>query len=299
VPHSDVLVLNRHSVTEELEASTPVDPSSPLHEPLQSAAPRVCLAVRPASTYDSRGDPPPLLSCELCGSTTAESTCVPLLVSGEVIGSVLVSHDAPLAPAERRRVNESVAQAAPTLANLRTIALAEARASTDALTGLPNRRAIGDTVKRLVAQATRTAAPLAALVLDVDHFKQVNDLFGHDRGDEALAAVGEVIAAAVRAGDFAGRSGGEEFVVLLPDTDAEGGHVAAEKLRAAIATVTVPGVDRNITASIGVAAVPDHAADSETLLRAADRALYAAKANGRNRVERAVPPDGHVRRLAA
>jgi diguanylate cyclase (GGDEF)-like protein len=217
--------------------------------------------------------------------TASESTCLPLLVSGEVIGSVLVDHTDPLSDRDGRLVHESVAVAAPILANLRNLALAEARAATDALTGLPNRRAIQDTLKRMLAQSGRTVSPLAALLIDLDHFKQINDTYGHEQGDAVLAAVGDVLASHVRASDFAGRNGGEEFIALLPDTNAAGALVLAEKLRGAIANIQLPGVNRAITASFGVATYPDLAGDSEALLRLADRALYAAKGSGRNRVE--------------
>ena len=132
---------------------------------------------------------------------------------------MLVNKERPLVELERRRLRESVGQAAPVLANLRNLAIAELRAATDALTGLPNQRAVQDTLKRMVAQATRTMSPLAALLLDLDHFKQVNDLHGHDRGDEVLAAVGVALRNVVRDSDFVGRYGGEEFLVLLPATD--------------------------------------------------------------------------------
>jgi diguanylate cyclase (GGDEF)-like protein len=130
------------------------------------------------------------------------------------------------------------------LGNLRTLAIAENHASTDALTGLPNRRALQDTLKRMVAHAGRTLEPLAALAVDLDHFKQVNDRHGHDKGDEVLAAVGALLDESLRASDFASRAGGEEFCVLLPSTDLAGALEIAEKLRAAIARVEVPGVDR-------------------------------------------------------
>jgi diguanylate cyclase (GGDEF)-like protein len=213
------------------------------------------------------------------------STCTPLLVSGEVIGSVLVSHPDVLEPVHERRIRESVAQAAPVLGNLRNLAIAELRAATDALTGLPNRRAVEDNLKRMVAQASRSVSPLAALMLDLDLFTQVNDTCGHAKGDEVLAAVGAALQATVRASDFTGRYGGEEFIVLMPNTDQAGAIEAAEKVRTAVAGIEVNGVGRRITVSIGVAIIPDHAADAGGLERAADRALYVAKSNGRDRVE--------------
>jgi diguanylate cyclase (GGDEF)-like protein len=212
------------------------------------------------------------------------STCVPSLVSGEVIGAVLLRHPSPLTDQDWRRVQESMAQASPVLANLRNLALSERRALTDRLTGLPNRRSIDDTLRRMAAQASRTATPLAAVLFDLDHFKQINDLFGHEKGDEVLAAVGSVIATTMRESDFAGRHGGEEFIILLPDTDRDGAGTVAEKLRLSIAAIDVPGVSRPITASLGVAALPEDAAEPAFLLRAADRALYVAKTRDRNRI---------------
>jgi diguanylate cyclase (GGDEF)-like protein len=188
-------------------------------------------------------------------------------------------------------VQESVGLAAPILANQRNLALAERRAASDVLTGLPNRRAADEALKRMVAQAGRTISPLSAVLLDLDRFKQVNDLHGHDRGDQALAAVGQILSAGMRASDFAARYGGEEFLLLLPDTDRQGAREVAEKLRLAIEHADLRDVG-GLTASFGVAALPDDAADGENLLRKADRALYAAKARGRNRVELADPVPG-------
>src|ERR1700753_2010782 len=128
--------------------------------------------------------------------------------------------------------------------------------STDSLTGLPNRRAIADTIRRMVAQTTRTMRPLAALMCDLDHFKQINDQYGHGRGDDVLAAVGAAITSSIRVSDFAGRFGGEEFLVLLPDTDSNGAIALAEKIRAAVASIRVPTVERVITLSVGIAVLP-------------------------------------------
>ena len=124
-------------------------------------------------------------------------------------------------------------------------------------------------------------------MLDLDHFKQINDSYGHAIGDDALAALSTTIQATLRTSDFVGRFGGEEFVILLPDTGRHEAEIVAEKIRAAVAIMTVPGVTRPITASIGLAVLPDDATDSATLLRNADRALYTANSNGRNRVEAA------------
>ncbi len=296
---SEVLVLNRNNSHDRLEAVTPIADGSPLADKLQAAEPDSCLAVRLAKTHERSVDQEALLTCELCGVTDGNSTCVPSLVGGEVIGSVLVQHTSPLDAWGKRRVEESMTQASPVLANLRNLALSENRALTDGLTGLPNRRAADDTLKRMAAHAERTSSPLGTVLFDLDHFKQINDLCGHEKGDEVLAAVGVAVTSSLRASDFAGRFGGEEFILLLPDTDRDGAVIVAEKFRQAIAAVEVTGVSRPITVSLGVAALPDDAAEPTLLLRAADRALYQAKSLGRNRVETVAPHESGPSALTA
>jgi diguanylate cyclase (GGDEF)-like protein len=209
----------------------------------------------------------------------------PLLASGEAIGSVQVVRDAALATEEREIVADTVNQAAPVIANLRNLAVAELRAATDSLTGLANRRSLNETVKRMVAQAARGGGSLSAIALDLDHFKEINDLHGHDCGDAVLAAAATALTTTLRVSDFVARSGGEEFIVLLPDTGLDGAMTVAENLRAALQAMAVPGLERPVTGSFGVAVHPEDARDGESLMRSADRALYLAKRNGRNRVE--------------
>jgi diguanylate cyclase (GGDEF)-like protein len=283
-PGSAVVVLNRNNSDDRLEPVTPVAPGSALADGLDGASPRSCLAVRFARRHQQGGEIDPLLPCDVCGKTAGMISCDPLLVGGEVIGSVLVNHETTLEAHEDRRLRDSVSQAAPVLANLRNLAIAELRASTDALTGLPNTRAVRDTLKRMVAQANRAQKPLAAVLLDLDHFKKINDTYGHGRGDDVLAATAEAMRSALRESDFVGRYGGEEFLILLPDTDTEGAVRVAESVRAVVSTVAVPTVNQTVTASLGVAALGDDGIDGETLTRSADRALYAAKSLGRNRV---------------
>jgi diguanylate cyclase (GGDEF)-like protein len=211
--------------------------------------------------------------------------CEPLLVGGEVIGSVIVTGEGRLDGAARRRIDESVSQAAPVLANLRNLAIAETRAATDVLTGLPNKRALDDTFKRMLAQAGRTQSRLAVVLFDIDHFKRINDTQGHDTGNEALAAVGALLREELRASDVAGRMGGDEFVMLLPDTDGTGALQLAEKVRQAMHRVRLRGLDTPMTGSFGVATFPDDSVEVDALMRIADRALYTAKQNGRDRVE--------------
>jgi diguanylate cyclase (GGDEF)-like protein len=280
-----VTVLNRNNSADRLEAVTPVEAGSPTGQGLEGASPDSCLGVRLARTYHRVPGDDGLLRCEVCGLNAEQTTCVPTLVGGEVIGAVLVEHSRSLGRERITVIEHSVTEAAPVVANLRNLAVAELRAATDGLTGLANQRTVHETVKRAAAQAGRTASPLALVLFDLDRFKAINDTFGHGKGDDVLAAVGAVAASTVRASDFVGRFGGEEFAVLLPDTNRAGALEAAEKLRAAIAEISIPGVDRRITASFGVAVLPDDAGEPELLLRAADRALYAAKGAGRDRVE--------------
>jgi diguanylate cyclase (GGDEF)-like protein len=282
---TQVTILNRNNSADRLEPVTRVRAGSALELGLDGAKPDSCLAIRMAGAH--RGDPASdaLLTCDVCGKSAERTTCLPSLVGGEVIGSVLVEHADPFAEATERQIADSVAEAAPVIANLRNLAIAEMRAATDGLAGLPNQRAVHDTLKRMVAQAGRTVEPLALVLFDLDHFKQINDTFGHGRGDDVLAAVGDVAAHTVRVADFVGRLGGEEFAVMLPGTDREGARRVAENLREAIGALAVTGIERQITASFGVAVLPEDAPEAQALLRAADRALYQAKANGRDRVE--------------
>ena len=291
IPLSIVTVLGRNNSDNRLEAATEPRADSKIAERLKSGVePRACVATRNGRLYERSPAEEPLLRCDLCGDEPGATTCTPLLVSGEVIGSVLLATETPLDPAERGRVSESVAQASPVIGNMRNLAIAETRAATDALTGLPNRRSLQDTVRRMLAQASRSVEPMAAIALDLDHFKQINDRYGHEKGDDVLAAVGQLLSDAVRTSDFAARAGGEEFCILLPGTDEVGAETVAEKLRTGISRLDVPGIDEAVTGSFGIAVYPDHAIDAPTLLRKADRALYLAKDHGRDRVEIAAAP---------
>ncbi len=160
------------------------------------------------------------------------------------------------------------------------------QAVTDSLTGLHNRRYFWEALGREVLAARRKRTPFSVILLDIDHFKNVNDTWGHDAGDAVLKQIAAVIRASVRGSDIAVRHGGEEFAMLLPDTTTEVAWQRAEELRHALAALEIrygSGTIR-ITASFGVAEYIDHGDDGTELMNAADEAMYAAKNAGRNQV---------------
>ncbi|MEM1193827.1 MAG: PleD family two-component system response regulator [Pseudomonadota bacterium] len=163
-------------------------------------------------------------------------------------------------------------------------------AVTDQLTGLYNRRYLASHLSAMFDRAYWTGRALSVLILDIDHFKAINDTFGHDAGDEVIRAFADRITHAIRGIDLACRYGGEEFLIAMPDTDMNFAHIVAERLRQDIAGDKVAvngGRDRvEVTVSIGIASTEDGAEDdnAQKLIKRADEALYAAKQSGRNRV---------------
>ncbi|PYS95104.1 MAG: hypothetical protein DMF65_14535 [Acidobacteria bacterium] len=156
-------------------------------------------------------------------------------------------------------------------------------ALTDGLTGCFNRRFFEIQLERDLHLATRMRQPVSLIFLDVDHFKHVNDTYGHDAGDAALRILANALREEVRGVDTAARYGGEEFAIILPQAGPDGALAVAERLRSRIERTEVPGVGC-ITASLGVATYPLHASSRDLLVTTADRALYHAKNTGRNRV---------------
>ncbi|HXU43394.1 MAG TPA: diguanylate cyclase [Burkholderiales bacterium] len=157
---------------------------------------------------------------------------------------------------------------------------------TDGLTRLPNHTAWLEAVEREFARAKREGQPASVLMIDLDHFKAINDQHGHQAGDEVLRGIAEVLNGSLRLHDVPGRYGGEEFGVLLPGSDAAGAEAIAERLRAKIEWASFAG-ELKVTASIGCAAIEENDLFAASWVARADRALYAAKAAGRNRAMRA------------
>jgi len=164
-------------------------------------------------------------------------------------------------------------------------------ASVDILTGLFNRRVLFERLEGELERSRRYNTPLSLVMIDLDHFKKINDQFGHTAGDAVLRSVGEIVRAGTRASDIAARYGGEELCVVLPQTAIEGAHAYAELLRKQIETLKISyeGKAIPVTASLGVAAFQSDQADVSRIFAAADAALYSAKHGGRNRVALAQP----------
>jgi diguanylate cyclase (GGDEF)-like protein len=206
-----------------------------------------------------------------------------LRLGDQTLATVLIERGSELGHNTGTYVNDALAAAAPIIATLDDLADAEALATTDLVTATANRRALEHSLKHMFAHAVRANEPLAAIMLDIDHFKRFNDSFGHVAGDTVLRELGAVLRSSVRATDVAGRYGGEEFLVLCPAADLAGAAALAMKLHAAVSAISVN--DTAVTASFGVASFPESAADATELINAADQALYRAKERGRNRVE--------------
>ncbi len=210
----------------------------------------------------------------------------PLVTRGAEVAVLHVHSGLPLTRPELAVLREATALLAQPINNALSCERLRRHAQEDALTGLFNRATLMKMLPREVALAEREGTPLAVLMLDLDHFKVINDTHGHGQGDRALALLGSVLHTTLRRSDLAFRYGGEEFVVVLPDTHVEGATLAARRIAARLREQAERELGFAITASIGIAAMPvpgERACDAERLLTRADRALYLAKSQGRDR----------------
>jgi two-component system cell cycle response regulator len=221
----------------------------------------------------------------------ARSVLVLPLVRGEqVLGTVTLVSSRPKAypPAAREMLRVISHQVGVSLQNARMYQSMELRATTDGLTGLTNHRAFQERLEQLHALAERTGQKFSIILTDIDHFKSVNDTYGHPVGDQVLKRVAAIFAQRARKVDIVARYGGEEFVIVLPDTDGEGAAVFANRLREEIAAQTIASENGSfsVTLSLGVAEYPGDGRDRHELIEKADQALYYCKEHGRNRVTR-------------
>lgn len=213
------------------------------------------------------------------------SAAVPVFVDGEVWGGLgVVGRDAPsVPPGTRSRLHRFAELVALAIVNAHAHQATRRLVMRDHLTGLLNRRAFEERVDAEAVRADRHGIPLSLVMVDIDHFKRINDTFGHATGDATLVEVARRLQQALRRGESVARVGGEEFAVLLPHTDRVGAGAAAERLRAAIAARPFPFVG-DVTVSLGAAQAP-RPCEVQRLSADADAALYRAKEGGRNRVE--------------
>ena len=258
-----------------------------------------CWALRRGQLHVVEDPASKLLCQHLIAPPRGPCLCAPIMGLGEVLGMLHVQLDAAeakLPDAVRRRrlesqqvwalaVTEHIALA---LANLRLRETLRAQAVRDSLTGLYNRRYMEQALEREVLRATRNGRAVGVIMLDLDHFKNFNDSRGHEAGDALLRTLGDYLLSHVRAEDIACRYGGEEFVIILPEASPEMSRYRAEELWKGVQALHVNyhgELLRGVTASFGVASFPQHGTTMAQLLRAADAALYAAKRQGRDRVE--------------
>ena len=213
---------------------------------------------------------------------------LPLVVREEPIGTLIVAsrERSAFATSVRETLQALANQVAVSLSNARAVRQLEELATTDGLTGCLNKRAFLDQLGQKMMAAQRFGRKLSLIITDLDHFKAVNDTYGHAAGDRVLQELGRVLKTMKRETDLVARFGGEEFCVLCEETDARGAQLLAERVREELARTelqTEIGALK-VTASLGVATFPDHAKSAEELFAQGDKALYAAKHQGRNRV---------------
>jgi len=271
-------------------------PGDPEPAPSQEAAPSDCWGFRRGVAHRvAPGDA--TVSCRHPGVEDSY-LCVPMLAHGEALG-VLTLSPAPddVLATRAERFAEQIGLA---VANLRLRDSLRTQAVRDGLTGLYNRRYFEEAAERELARAKRYHRQLSMMVLDVDHFKRFNDTHGHDAGDSLLREVGQLLRSSVRQSDVACRYGGEEFVLILPESSPEEALRRANQIREAFHRLGLSHHGKalgSVSVSIGIAAYPDHGLERDVIVRSADAALYRAKHEGRDRAliapsERAVsdPP---------
>jgi diguanylate cyclase (GGDEF)-like protein len=251
------------------------------------ASPESCWGLRRGKCYVGNGTTTP--PCGHAGPARELATlCVPLMAYGEVLGVLhLRGPDAPAVQSALQLATMAGDGLALNVANLKLRESLKAQSIRDPLTDLFNRRYLTETLEREFARAQRSGAPVAVMMLDVDHFKRFNDSFGHDAGDAVLRELGAFFRRSIRTEDIACRYGGEEFCLVLPQMARDGARQRAESIRAGVARLEVRSGDRvlePVTLSLGVALFPEDAGTIASVLAAADAALYQAKREGRNRV---------------
>jgi diguanylate cyclase (GGDEF)-like protein len=251
--------------------------------------PSECWALRLGRTHQNVHGAD--LSCPHTGkelTVGATQLCVPMLSQGDVIGLMVVTIvESKIEAIERNFVVTIAEQLGLAINNVRLRNTLRQQSTIDPLTGLYNRRYFDESLKREMIRAQRKKTSVAIVMIDLDHFKQINDTYGHDGGDQVLREAAKRILGRIRGSDVACRYGGEEIVLLLADCNSHDASLCAEAIRSSLVEIELHNLGQTIaqvSASFGVAAWPEHAIDETELIKAADRSLYMAKKAGRNRV---------------
>jgi diguanylate cyclase (GGDEF)-like protein/PAS domain S-box-containing protein len=238
--------------------------------------------------------------CAHAAGVEGSYLCLPILAQGETLGILHLQMTAdapPLGAVELSFKTTFAGQVGLSMANIKLRDALRTQSVRDALTGLYNRRYLEETLDRELRRSARAQQSLGILMIDLDHFKNFNDSYGHDAGDAVLRETGASLTKGIRAEDFVCRFGGEEFVVILPTADLEAALARAESLRSKMRDLTILHQGKPmgmITISVGVAAFPEHGTSPKELMAAADAALYEAKHRGRDQVVAAAKVLEHV-----
>jgi len=288
---SGVHLMVRNASKNRLEV---MRPEMPIDEQIKHAIltdPMKCRAVRTLREVTGNASDATVCKCTLGVPANGSHVCVPMLAAGELVGvanfqGLAANH---FSLEQVRQLQGYVGFASATVSTLRLIQATRERALRDGLTGAYNRAFLGEYLSKTLATAKRRKAPLSLLMIDLDHFKRINDQHGHLAGDQAIVTLARTLQRETRSTDAVVRYGGEEFVVLLVDCGGDAAVQTAERIRAAVerAAVSGPGIELGsvLRASVGLATFPEHADEETRLVAAADAAVYRAKAGGRNRVE--------------
>jgi diguanylate cyclase (GGDEF)-like protein len=266
----------------------------------QVFAPDACWALRRGRRHGGLGGNASPSCAHVADGVDA--LCIPLIAQGQATGLLVLAasgtatlSDTPPSSAASEALAVSVGEhLGLALTNLRLRESLRDQSIRDPLTGLFNRRYLEETLEREISRAARSGKPIGLMMLDVDHFKQFNDTFGHPGGDALMRELGALLHTHTRAEDAACRYGGDEFVVLLPESPLDVTLARAEELRKAahLFNIMHEGMSLSaVTLTVGVSAYPLHGADLEGLVHAADDAMFSAKRAGGDRVQAAVPPD--------
>jgi diguanylate cyclase (GGDEF)-like protein len=254
--------------------------------------PTDCWAVRTGRPHLANEDNSAIRCAHVNQVQPSSSMCVPMMAQGEPLGFLYLESQRGTArrgsASSWQRLAVTVAQhIGLALANLKLQETLRGQSIRDPLTGLFNRRYMEESLEREFRRAVRNQRPLSAVMIDIDHFKRLNDEHGHEAGDEVLGQVGKLLGASVRKEDIVCRYGGEEFMLIMPEASLPNAAKRAEQLREKLKHLPVHFRGRNlgpVTISAGVAAFPEHGSCSAEVLRRADESLYRAKAAGRDQV---------------